>query len=552
MTLSERSDNAFGEIVGAHDVSAADCAVMRVHASGQILSVSKTGDVIAGLWQDYNDELLTAYGKAIMAHMPFEARISIAGEQNFWLVLIPDGPECIIVARDTTLPDKMMQALIDSRKLLKELLDQAVDLAFEVDMKQNFKFITPNNALGFDVSRWLGANANTLFWGAGVPPFKNPFMEETKKKYDAVLVNILGTESRYLSFDVTPKSDETGKQIGVRGTVCDVTAHAVKKHETRMINLRLTVQKRITDSLNAAETADALLDGAAQILHEILRANIVHILVNFDDGLTQMAQAGEADTPLNVDAIEQAIALKSDEAILEAVQDNHTHLVINLRQDKHLKGAVVLSRNTDTNPWSKEEKSLLKAVGDVLLTALQKAELVDRLYKLSMQDELTGLLNRRAVKDSIDRCLKHHKRSGSFGTLVFIDLDNFKEVNDTLGHAAGDLALKLVAEHITKAIRPTDYAGRYGGDEFVIWLEGAGIDIARKKINALISAMSSVREKLGNRKLKLSISAGIAVSASGIDSSFERIAERADQALYIVKESGKGAIAVADPLNGEE
>jgi diguanylate cyclase (GGDEF)-like protein len=158
-------------------------------------------------------------------------------------------------------------------------------------------------------------------------------------------------------------------------------------------------------------------------------------------------------------------------------------------------------------------------------------------------------MNRGAIEAAIDERLSHRDNRADTGIIMFIDLDNFKEVNDTLGHNAGDDALKYVSEFIKTIIRPSDLAGRYGGDEFIIWLEGGRLDTAEQRARALIDNMPSIREKLGNINLKLSASVGLCAAENIDPISFDVLANMADEALYAVKKSGKGSIAVA---NSEE
>ena len=170
--------------------------------------------------------------------------------------------------------------------------------------------------------------------------------------------------------------------------------------------------------------------------------------------------------------------------------------------------------------------------------------MIDKLYRLSSKDDLTGLMNRRALVETIEARLKHQARTGQAGCLIFIDLDHFKEVNDTLGHQTGDTALRIVADLLQNMIRPCDYAGRYGGDEFVLWIEDVDSDTAAEKVRGLIEAMPAIRAEIGDPSLRLNASIGICRSIPGADFSFEDLADRADAVLYDVKAAGRGDIAI--------
>jgi len=242
---------------------------------------------------------------------------------------------------------------------------------------------------------------------------------------------------------------------------------------------------------------------------------------------------------------------EADLCVHEIEGDARNHLALRLERAGQGIGMVVIGRDTEVSPWSRQEFQLLDDIGDVLTAAFGKAELIDRLYRLSGKDELTDLLNRRAFGEVVERRLKHQCRTGHAGCLVFIDLDHFKEVNDTLGHKAGDEAIMLVADKLQQIIRASDYAGRFGGDEFILWLEDADETTAEAKARQLLDYMPSVREKIGNSELKLGASVGICRSTPGVDLKLVSLTERADAALYEVKKSGKNSVAFAPPLDDD-
>ncbi len=118
-------------------------------------------------------------------------------------------------------------------------------------------------------------------------------------------------------------------------------------------------------------------------------------------------------------------------------------------------------------------------------------------------------------------------------------------MNDTLGHNAGDEAIRLVAEKMQAIIRPCDLAGRMGGDEFVLWIEDVPQETAADKARELIDYMPTIREKIGGAHLRLGASIGICQSVPEKDVVFDTLAARADTALYEVKKRGKNDIAFA-------
>lgn len=517
--------------------------MLRVGANGKICDQSIQADTLAALWRENDPTLHGLVDKALTSRVPCDARLEGVAGANFWLVAVPEGRECLIIGRDTTLPDKVAEALMKSRALLKELLDSAVDVAFELDADQNIRFITPVEAFGFKTEMWLGRAATQIFWPNGDAPVRNPFASRVAAHFDAVPVQLEGQERRWLHFAVHPQLDETGNRVSLRGTCRDMTARFLAERTARQDSLRFTLLQRITSSLNSSETAQDLMDNASEALQEMLRADMVWAVVKYHEGLVPLSITGSRHEILDLDTIWRSFDGKTGTGVI--VGGDRTHLGIRLDQNGQALGMVIISRDTEISPWSEQEKQLLDGVAGVLTAAFGKAELIDRLYRLSSKDDLTGLLNRRALTETVEARLKHQCRTDLSGCLVFIDLDHFKEVNDTLGHQAGDMALKMVAETMQNMIRPCDYAGRYGGDEFVLWLEDMQATKAADKVRALLDFMPKVREAIGGTELQLNASIGVCQSRPGVDLSFAELADRADAVLYEVKGSGRGNIAIA-------
>jgi diguanylate cyclase (GGDEF)-like protein len=153
----------------------------------------------------------------------------------------------------------------------------------------------------------------------------------------------------------------------------------------------------------------------------------------------------------------------------------------------------------------------------------------DRLQDLAMRDELTGLPNRRHLERAIRPAL------GRGSTVALLDLDNFKAVNDHLGHAAGDQLLVEVGHRITGALRPGDTVARLGGDEFAILLPGAVGDVAGELIDAVLAALEPA-VLIGGHRLVARASVGVA-GTDGTANPFEPL-RRADVAMYAAKRSG--------------
>lgn len=178
---------------------------------------------------------------------------------------------------------------------------------------------------------------------------------------------------------------------------------------------------------------------------------------------------------------------------------------------------------------------------------LTQRELADRLIFMVERDPLTGLANRSRFGAELQRCLDHMLRgNGQPGALLYFDIDEFKTINDTFGHRAGDTVLLRAAETIGKTMRTNEMLARLGGDEFVILapeVDAAGAEILAERI---IEAVRSIRFDFAGHQLGMTISLGIALFPEhGSDE--ETIVARADAAMYQAKASGKNCWRIYRP-----
>ena len=163
------------------------------------------------------------------------------------------------------------------------------------------------------------------------------------------------------------------------------------------------------------------------------------------------------------------------------------------------------------------------------------------LLQRALHDELTGLPKRELLLDRLQEALKRAQRGHSEGALLFIDLDRFKQINDSHGHAAGDAVLVEVSCRLRAALRGSDTAARMGGDEFVVLLPTVAaphdaLAVGRKLLESLAQPLVH-----HGQALALSASIGVAVFR-GTDDTAEQLMARADAAMYAAKEAGRGSV----------
>ena len=162
-----------------------------------------------------------------------------------------------------------------------------------------------------------------------------------------------------------------------------------------------------------------------------------------------------------------------------------------------------------------------------------------QLTRHAFQDALTGLANRRLLLDHLDHALLQANRTGTTVALLFCDIDRFKVVNDNLGHQLGDELLRVIAERLRRAVRPGDTLSRFGGDEFVVLLEGvASPDEAGEVASAILESLRDPITLRDGHEVAATVSIGIALSQE--DTSRDDLLQNADMAMYRAKERGRG------------
>ena len=206
----------------------------------------------------------------------------------------------------------------------------------------------------------------------------------------------------------------------------------------------------------------------------------------------------------------------------------------------------VISRDTEGKP--------LRIIG-THSDITERKEMEEQIRQLAFFDTLTKLPNRRLLEDRLSQAMASSKRTGLYGALIFLDLDNFKPLNDTWGHTVGDLLLSEVASRLKLCVREMDTVARFGGDEFVVILNGLESDKDKSASQALIVA-DKIRKNLSDTyrlffkqegkadvmvEHHCTASIGVALFFNH-DDSVDDIVKRADSAMYLAKNSGRNSI----------
>jgi diguanylate cyclase (GGDEF)-like protein/PAS domain S-box-containing protein len=191
---------------------------------------------------------------------------------------------------------------------------------------------------------------------------------------------------------------------------------------------------------------------------------------------------------------------------------------------------------------SDEEMTLLRAVANILTTAMERLRGEDRMRHDALHDPLTGLANRTLLRDRLDHALAQSEREAGQTGVLFLDLDNFKHVNDEHGHRVGDELLAALGGRLQAAVRPADTVARMGGDEFVVVYEHADETGALALADRLEAAVS-VPVTVSGIEHRLSASIGIALGQDDADT----LLREADAAVYRAKAAGGARVEIFSP-----
>lgn len=212
-------------------------------------------------------------------------------------------------------------------------------------------------------------------------------------------------------------------------------------------------------------------------------------------------------------------------------------------------GVMNLSRIT-VGGFSPSELRLLSLLSDQAAVAISNASLHQMISRQAYSDTLTGLPNRRALDERLEEEVLAARRNNYSFAVIMMDLDGFKDVNDTYGHSTGDDVLRVVFNQMARGVRNTDFLARYGGDELTLILSQTEMSSAQIVSEKILEGMRNIKYKLPDgRRLKLGISGGIAIYPVHARNGSELL-RAADAALYQAKKYNRGTFQIARGITG--
>ncbi|WP_428532142.1 diguanylate cyclase [Rhodopila sp.] len=437
--------------------------------------------------------------------------------------------------------DPVRDALMESRQRWRHLVGLATDLAFETDAQGHFVFMTPDTVLGWPSSSLIGQSADRLIDDDATIATINPFCPAVEIRRHRAWLCCADGRLALVSISAVPLRNAAGQVVGARGAGIDVTDSDIGSMQVAGRLRRGQVLHYILTQVKRETEVDAMMDaGLGALVHALGAEGAVAIgaVCNSSEiGILHEYGAGAAEV---LPVASKVVANSGSKASRVTAPDGRSVLAIGCDIRSGLPAGLAVWRAAGSCQWDQDDIALAGAAVCIVRMVLEHEALQREITLQARTDPLTGLLNRRAFLEEMRRQIARLDRQEEPGTLMFVDMDAFKLVNDRLGHGVGDEVLVQLADVLRKLVRPFDLITRLGGDEFAVWLSGADHMTAAERADYLCkTAPQELQALLPEAFPKLGVSVGIATRRAGSHESIEELTRRADMAMYEVKRSGR-------------
>lgn len=434
-----------------------------------------------------------------------------------------------------------------NRPELAEVLDLLLDAICAIDREGRFVYVNaaaerlfgyrPEELVGRtmielvapeDRARTL-ATANRVMSGEPLAHFENSYLHK-----NGHLVPVMWTarwsERHGLRLAVARDMSESRRAERLQQTLYAISEATHEAHDLPALLAR--VHAIIDRQLPASRFAVALAEGSGQPLRYLYLA----------DSEASASSSSELE-PMCRQICERGEAVCCE--LAEAGENGTTvsWLGVPLRGPTGAIGCLSLSRRAPEPGYEPSDLELLRYVSTQIAAAIERKRLQERLTRMAHYDVLTGLPNRSLLQDRLQVAIARAKRRNSQVALLFIDLDGFKQINDRLGHAAGDEVLRQTAQRLLGAVRASDTVARIGGDEFIMLMECLADEQPIERVREVVQGYLS-RELPGREALPCTASIGVALFPDDGESA-EALLMHADQTMYANKRTKRRSPAEA-------
>jgi diguanylate cyclase (GGDEF)-like protein len=443
--------------------------------------------------------------------------------------------------------DPMYEALTESRLRWRSLVSLASDLAFETDARGRFVFVLPDTALGWPPGSLIGQPSELLLGDDGAGTIFNPFLTTVDVRRRRVWLRRYDGTLSIMAVSAAPLTTPDGTLTGARGIAIDLNEYDTHSSQIAGRLRRGQVIDLVLSRVAQEVTADRMMQAALWAMIHAMGAEGAAVVAEPEDGgaAVLLREVGPGAAAV-LDLAGRLTAERGSAPTLATNLDGRFVITVGCLTRNGTKAGLAIWRNADSRPWDTDDTQLIGSAVTIIRMILEYESIQEEMAHQARTDPLTGLLNRRAFLEEMQRHVSRLDRENLAGTLMFVDMDGLKAVNDRFGHAAGDAVLAHLADMLRNLVRPSDLIARLGGDEFAVWMSGADHMTAAERAHYLCKTvpieMHAVLDALepGKDLPDTGVSIGIAKRRAGSEETIDELTRRADLAMYEVKRGGRG------------
>ena len=255
------------------------------------------------------------------------------------------------------------------------------------------------------------------------------------------------------------------------------------------------------------------------------------------------------EEPINVEKLTLQVEKRNfrpKQMVMDVKSTLKSHLTLPLAVEKEIIGCISLNSD-QPNAFDAQDLQFFSVIGYQMAVTLKHSQRFSSIKSMAIYDTLTGLYNRRSFEERLGIETQKSFYGSTPVSLVMVDIDHFKKVNDTFGHLEGDKALCEIASLLKTSVRKKDTVARYGGEEFVLILSGAGLEESTMIAERIRRLVENTPLQMERAQINLTVSLGISNFPIHRPQSKEELVKMADLALYEAKRGGRNKVCIFSP-----
>lgn len=512
--------------------------------------------------------------QAALRHLTWQVKQIAAGDLNQRVAFMGEFSAAFNAMTENL--SRAYQELRESERRYRLLAENARDVIWTMDLQGRFTYVSPSVEFlrGYTAAEVMRQSITEALTPAsaslaleGLSKLLEPMNAEQTAKapftFELEQPCKDGT-TVWTEVTITLIHDAEGRLVAIQGVSRDISKRRKVEEVQRREHALAEALRDSAAALNSALELDQVLDTILENAHKVVPYDAVDVILLDGEGRVSFTRTSAINQPEAVASIQQ---LPVDSfANLKKMLETRVPLIIpdtrempewrnapgrewirsNLGAPIVTNGEVVgfLSMHSaQPGFFTPENAENLRVFANQAAVALQKARLYDRLNYFATTDDLTTIPNRRQFYRQGRLEVERARRYGHPLAALMLDIDYFKRVNDTCGHAAGDQVLRGVAACCQSSLRKVDLIGRYGGEEFVFLLPETGPDEARQAAERLRSVVEKTVFETACGAVNVTVSVGVAQLLMEEDN-LDRLLDRADSAMYTAKSTGRNRVVV--------